>query len=66
VVAQFVVNADGSADVGSLKVLRSAHPMFTEAVKANLPAMQFSPAQVDGRPVRQLMQMPFKFSLSKD
>lgn len=65
VVTQFVVNADGSPDVGTLKVLKSTDPQFVDAVKSTLPQMRFYPAEVDGRPVRQLTQVPFQFTLSK-
>jgi protein TonB len=39
--------------------------MFTNAVKAVLPQMKFYPAEVGGRKVKQLVQMPFQFNLSK-
>ena len=65
VLAQFVVNSDGTVDMGSFKVLKSTHDLFTASVRNALPQMRFEPARVDNRPVRQLMQMPFSFSLSK-
>ncbi|QJR37492.1 M56 family metallopeptidase [Gemmatimonas groenlandica] len=65
VVAQVIINADGTADMSSLKVLRSPDPLFTESVKTALAQMKFSPATVKGRAVRQLMQLPFEFSLQK-
>jgi len=65
VVTQFVVNADGSPDVGTLKVIKATDPQFADAVKATLPQMRFYPAEVNGRAVRQLTQMPFQFTLSK-
>ena len=66
VLAQFVVDRDGTVMPGSFKVLRSSNELFTESVKAALGDMRFSPAEVDGKSVRQLLQMPFTFSLSKD
>jgi TonB family protein len=65
VVAQFVVGADGVPEVSSFKVLRSTDPRFTSAVKIALGTMRFSPAEVNGHAVKQLLQMPFVFSLSK-
>jgi periplasmic protein TonB len=50
---------------GSFKVLESAHEMFTLAVRQCLPDMRFLPAEVGGRPVRQLVQQPFSFLLQK-
>lgn len=65
VIAQFVVNADGTIDTDSFKVLKSSHELFTQAVKAALPDMRFAPAEVEGKKVKQLIQTPFTFSLSK-
>lgn len=50
----------------SFKVLKSSHDLFTAAVKNALPNMRFHAAEVGGKPVKQLVQMPFQFSLSKD
>ncbi len=65
VLAQFVVDTTGRAEVGTFKVLKSSHDLFTNAVKAALPNMRFYPAEVGGRKVKQLVQMPFVFSLQK-
>jgi TonB family protein len=66
VLAQFVLNPDGTPDMNTFKVLKSTHDLFTESVKASLPTMRFEPATVGGHAVRQLIQMPFQFSLSKE
>ena len=65
VLAQFIVNADGSVEPGTFRELRSSNALFTEAVKANLPLMKFYPAEVKGVRVKQLVQQPFTFALSK-
>jgi TonB family protein len=65
VLAQFVVGPDGVADMSTFKVLKSNHDLFTEAVVKALPNMKFSPPEVGGRAVKQLVQMPFQFNLSK-
>lgn len=64
VIAQFVVNEDGRADMSTFKALSSSHPQFTAAVKSALPNMRFYPAEVGGRKVKQLVQQAFKFSLN--
>ena len=64
VIAQFVVNEDGRADMRTFKALSSSHPQFTAAVKAALPQMRFYPAEVGGRKVKQLVQQSFTFSLN--
>jgi periplasmic protein TonB len=65
VLAQFVVDADGRYEAGTFKVLKSSHELFTQAVKNALPNMRFYPAEVGGKKVKQLVQQPFTFSLSK-
>ena len=65
VFAQFIVGTDGRADVRSFKVLKSSHDLFTAAVRNALPQMRFRPALVGGRPVKQLVQQPFTFSISR-
>ncbi len=66
VVAQFIVDADGSIDMSTFKVLKTSHDLFTASVRNALAQMRMIPAQVDGRPVKQLLQMPFTFRLSGD
>lgn len=63
VIAQFVVDETGRPDTSSFKVLKSSNALFTQAVKAVLPAMRFEPAEVGGHKVRQLVQIPFGFKL---
>src|ERR1039458_6417874 len=56
VITTFVVDTTGIADASSLKVLSSAHELFTAAVVSTLPKMRFHPAVVGGKKVRQLVQ----------
>jgi len=65
VLAQFVVDTTGKAEAGSLKILKSSHDMFVQSVKNALPQMKFIPAEVGGKKVKQLVQQPFTFSISK-
>lgn len=65
VVAQFVVDTTGRADLGTVKVLQSTHPAFASAVEAAVPTFAFRPARVGGRAVRQLVQLPFAFAPSR-
>ncbi|HEX3868066.1 MAG TPA: TonB family protein, partial [Gemmatimonadaceae bacterium] len=66
VLAQFVVDTTGRAEMSTFKVLRSSHDLFTAAVLDGLPAMRFMPARVGGRAVRQIVQMPFQFRLASN
>lgn len=65
VLAQFVVDTEGKADMKTFKVLKSSHDLFTASVRAVLPQMKFYPAEVGGRKVKQLVQLPFAFKLNK-
>ena len=65
VLAQFVVNESGRYEGGTLKILSSSNPAFSAAVKDALPRMRFSAAQIGGKKVQQLVQMPFQFHLQK-
>jgi TonB family protein len=65
VLVQMVVNEDGSIMDGSIKVVRSSNDQFTKVTVETLKGWRFKPAQVRGRAVRQLIQMPFQFSLAK-
>ncbi len=63
VIAQFVVGENGRYQPGTLKILESSNEAFTEAVKRALPGMRFSAAQIGGQKVKQLVQMPFQFTI---
>jgi periplasmic protein TonB len=64
VLAQFVVNESGRYEPGTLKILNSSNPAFTAAVKDALPRIKFSAAQIGGKKVQQLVQMPFQFHIT--
>ena len=65
VLAQFVVDTTGRAEMNSFKVLKTSHDLFGNAVKNALSGMRFIPAEVGGRKVRQLVQQPFSFAIAK-
>lgn len=65
VVAVFIVDEQGSVEAGSISFLRSDNGQFEREVRATLLEMRFTPAEVGGRKVRQLVQMPFVFKLSR-
>ncbi len=63
VLAQFVVDTLGRADTSTFHILRSTHELFTAAVIDVLPKYRFRPAELGGHKVKQLVQMPFDFSI---
>jgi protein TonB len=65
VLAQFVVDTTGRADMKTFKILKSSHDLFTASVRQVLPSMKFYAAEVGGRKVKQLVQLPFAFKLNK-
>jgi protein TonB len=65
VLAQFVVDTTGRAEMNTFKALKSDNDLFTSAVKVALEKMRFLPAEVGGKKVKQLVQQPFQFSLNR-
>lgn len=65
VLAQFVVDTTGRADMATFKALKSDNDLFTTAVKNALQRMKFLPAEVGGKKVKQLVQQPFQFALNR-
>lgn len=65
VVARFVIDEAGRVEESTVKLVRSDNPLFDEAVRSALARMRFAPAEIAGRKVRQLVEMPFVFALSR-
>jgi periplasmic protein TonB len=63
VLVQFVVDQDGKPDMKTFKELESSHALFTSAARATLAQWCFYPAETGGRKVKQLVQLPFNFSI---
>lgn len=66
VIAQFVVDTAGIADVRSFRVLHSTHADYTASVRDVVPRMRFRPAELQGKRVHQLVQMPFVVNIAPD
>lgn len=62
VVAEFVVDTAGMVEAESFTVVSSTHPLFSHAVYDAVQRAVFSPARRAGRPVRQVVQMRFRFT----
>jgi len=65
VIALFVVDEHGRSEEASIRFVRSDNRLFEDAVRVALRRMRFIPAEVGGRRVRQLVQMPFVFTLAR-
>jgi TonB family protein len=62
VVAEFVVDTTGKVEDGTVGIVSSTAPLFTEAVRVALASAAYVPARKNGHAVRQLVQQPFEFS----
>jgi periplasmic protein TonB len=65
VMAQFVVLETGRADMDTFKILSTDNELFSSAVRNVLPSMRFLPAEIGGKKVRQLVQLPFEFKINR-
>jgi periplasmic protein TonB len=63
VVVRLVVDTLGRVEPASVVVRESSHELFAQAVRAVLASLRFSPAEVGGRKVRMLVDLPFEFRL---
>jgi TonB family protein len=63
VLLQLVVERDGTVSASTVEALSSSHPGFEEPARQMVAGCRFSPALVDGEPVRTLVQMPLIFAL---
>jgi protein TonB len=62
VLVQFVVDERGTADMNTFKVVKATSPEFAEAVRRAISSTAYSPAEIRGRRVKQLVQQPFVFN----
>lgn len=62
VVAEFVVDSAGLVEPESLRIVSATQPYFAPAVTAALRDALFRPALLAGKPVRQIVLLPFVFS----
>jgi TonB family protein len=61
VLAEFVVDTVGAVERGTIGIVSSSHPLFSQAAMEALMTAGFKPAIRNGRPVRQVVQLPFIF-----
>ncbi|HMI45911.1 MAG TPA: energy transducer TonB, partial [Gemmatimonadaceae bacterium] len=65
VMVEFVVDERGQPVQGSIRVIQSDNDLFADAVRDALGRLRFTPAEVAGKKVSQLVQMPFVFTLNR-
>lgn len=64
VLAQFIVDTTGHMLPESFRVLGATSPEFVDAAKSVIPDFKFFPAILGGKPVRQVVCMPFTWEPS--
>lgn len=62
---RFVVDTLGRVELATIERLSATREAFAMAVREALPRMRFRAAQVSGRPVRQLVELPFDFRVRR-
>lgn len=66
VVVEFVVDTAGLVEPGSVRIVSTTHPFFATAVKSALDGAVFRAASLAARPVRQIVQIPFRFEAGRN
>lgn len=61
VIAEFVVDTTGSAEMETFGIVASTDPAFSESVRRALPAGRYHPAVSGGHLVPQVVRQPFAF-----
>jgi len=61
VIAQFVVDTTGKADMTTFRILQSNNALFSAALGSVIPRWRFLPAEAGGRKVKQIVQIPVRF-----
>lgn len=62
---RFVIDSTGLVDLATIRVMDATHQEFARAVRDAMPRMRFRPAMRGSSAVRQLVEQPYKFEISK-
>lgn len=65
VIVRFTVDTTGRVDATSAQIISSTNNQFSRAVLDALGGFRFKPAEVGGRHVAALAEMPFEFRMTK-
>jgi len=61
VIAEFVVNVNGEPNMDTFSAVTTTNRLFVDPVRRAVREQRFVPAVRKGRPVPQVMQLPFDF-----
>lgn len=62
VVAQFVVDTTGAPVLGTISIISATNEAFADAVTRAISVSRFVPGRRQGRPVRQVLLLPYQFT----
>ncbi len=62
VVVQVIVTDAGRVAPASVQILRATSTVLADAVRIVVPTLRFAPAELDGKAVPQMVQVPFVFA----
>jgi protein TonB len=65
VLVRFTVDTTGRIDMSTVHVIRATHDLFSRSVRDALANFRFKPAEVGGRKVSAMAEMPFEFSIQR-
>ncbi|MFN2397581.1 MAG: TonB family protein [Gemmatimonadaceae bacterium] len=65
VIAEFMVDTTGRAEMSTFRALTSSHSLFTSAVRDAISRTRFASAEEDGKPIRLLARQEFTFELAR-
>jgi TonB family protein len=65
VLLQFIVDAEGRVEPGSVRTIQSTHSAFDDAARRALLTCRYRPARANQQPVRALVQSPISFRLER-
>jgi protein TonB len=65
VIATFIIDTTGKAEAASIRFATDGNALFEASVRSALSRMRFYPAQIGGAKVRQIVQMPFVFTINR-
>jgi protein TonB len=58
---QFVIQADGTVDQTSVKIISTTHPQFASAAEEAIGRFRFNPGRYKGQNVKVLVTMPISW-----
>jgi protein TonB len=64
-VATFIIDTTGRAEAASIRFAKDGNRMFEESVRSALATMRFIPARIGAAKVRQVVEMPFVFTIKR-